>query len=43
MLLAFKLINLGVKIILLNSRGGRTNRYLSIAAAGKKGNIILNK
>jgi hypothetical protein len=43
MLLAFRLINLGVRIILLDGRGGQTNRYLSIAAVGKKGNAILNK
>jgi len=43
MLSAFELIDLGAKITLLDGGGGRTNRYLSIAAAGKKGNTILNK
>ena len=43
MLSAFGLINLGVKITLLDSGGGQTNKYLSIAAAGKKGNVIPNK
>jgi hypothetical protein len=43
MLLAFGLIDLGVRITLLDGRGGQTNRYLSIAVVGKKGNIIPNK
>ena len=43
MLLAFRLINIGVRITLLDGRGRQTNRYLSIAVVGKKGNIIPNK
>ena len=43
MLLAFRLIDLRVRITLLNGGGRQTDRYLSIAAVGKKGNAIPNK
>jgi len=43
MLLAFKLINLGARITLLDGGGKQTDRYLFIAVVGKKGNAILNK
>lgn len=37
---ALGLIDLGVGITLLDSRGRQTNRYRSIAAVGKEGTII---
>ena len=43
MLLAFGLVNLGARITLLDGGGRQTNRYLSIAVVGKKGNATLNK
>ena len=41
--LALGLINLGVRITLLDSGGRRTDRYRSIEAAGKEVTIILSQ
>ena len=40
---ALGLINLGVKIILLDGGGRQTNRYQSIIVVGKEGTIILSQ
>ena len=39
---ALGLIDLRARITLLDGGGGQTNRYRSIAAAGKEGTIILS-